>query len=93
VADAVTPDELIDLAAAGRLEEAILPVAGLLPLPRVALDRDAADRFVHGSTVRVGRDEGDGRRAVFDADRLLGIGTVANATLQPEKVIVPQEAD
>lgn len=91
VSDAVTPDQLIDLAAAGRLGEAILPVAALLPLPRLMLDDAEATRFVHGSAVRVNAEGGAGPRAVFSDQLLLGIGTLKGGMLQPDKVIAPQE--
>ncbi len=91
VSDAVTPDQLVELAAAGRLSDAIVPVAALLPLPRLALDDAEASRFVHGSTVRVHADRGAGLRAVFSDERLLGTGTLAGGMLQPDKVIAPQE--
>jgi tRNA pseudouridine55 synthase len=84
--DGVTPAELEALAAEGRLEEAILPVGTLLPLPTVVLDREAAWRFRHGSEVSLA-DAPDGRVAVFDASRLAGIGRVVGGLLRPEKVL------
>lgn len=94
VEDALRPEELEALNAAGRLEEALLPVADLLPMPRLRLASDDADRFRHGSRIRLpaGPDAtGDGMRAVFDADdQLLGVGSMAAGQLQPEKVLVAQ---
>ena len=88
--DAHPPEELERLADSGRLADAILPVAGLLPLPRLALDAEQTARFRHGSVVRL-PDAGTqtGRHAVFGvgADELLGVGSVAGGQLQPEKVI------
>jgi tRNA pseudouridine55 synthase len=94
VDDAVSPERLERLADAGRLGEAILPIAELLPLPRVQLDALEADRFRHGSPIRVqpGRG-GDGRMAVFDADQLLGVGTLRGGTLQPDKVLAGQGSE
>ena len=88
VDDAITPAELEVLVADGRLAEAILPVSGLLPLPRVVLDTDAAWRFVHGSEQPVATDS-VGRVAVFGAgaEELLGIGVVASGQLRPDKVL------
>ncbi len=91
VSDALTPDQLIDLAAAGRLGEAILPVAALLPLPRLNLDDAEAIRFVHGSAVRVNAEGEAGPRAVFSDQLLLGIGILHGGMLQPDKVITPHE--
>jgi tRNA pseudouridine55 synthase len=91
VSDAVTPDQLIDLAAAGRLGEAILPVAPLLPLLHLALDDAEASRFVHGSAIRVTSGGEAGPRAVFSGQTLLGTGTLHAGMLQPDKVIAPQE--
>lgn len=86
VADAVTPDALAALAAAGRLVDAILPVTGLLPLPRVELDAAAAARFRNGSIVRVVGSTG-GRHVVLHDDALLGVGSIVGGQLQPEKVL------
>lgn len=91
VSDAVTPDGLIDLAATGRLGEAILPVAALLPLPHLTLDEAEASRFVHGSAIRVTSGGEAGPRAVFSDQTLLGIGTLHGGMLQPDKVIAPRE--
>jgi len=87
-ADALTPDRLEALATEGRLAEAVRPVGGLLPLPSVSLDADAAWRFVHGATQP--HDGSSGRVKVLDAaGELIGVGSVADGELQPEKV-VPQ---
>jgi tRNA pseudouridine55 synthase len=83
--DAVSPERLESLANEGRLVEAVLPVGALLPLPAVALDAEAAWRFRHGSTVTV--DAPEGRVAVFELDRLIGVGTADHGTLRPEKVL------
>ena len=84
--DAIRPEELEALAADGRLVDAVRPVGDLLPLPRVELAGDAAWRFTHGSSQPL--DAGaNGRAAVFHADRLLGIGTIRDGMLQPEKVL------
>ncbi len=85
--DAVPPETLERLAAAGRLSEAIRPVAPLLAMPRVVLADAEARQFCHGSLVRLGRSSADGRQAVFRGDELLGIGTVHAGLLKPDKVI------
>jgi len=95
VDDALTPERLESLAASGSLEDAILPIAALLPLPRLELDAAQADRFLHGAVIRVqphGEGGGDGRIAVFAADALLGVGTLRAGLLQPDKVLAPQGA-
>ena len=89
-ADAIDPDRLEGLAAAGRLAEAVRPVGELLPLPRVELDPDAAHAFRHGSARSIS-DGGSGRVSVWSDGALLGVGSVAEGTLQPEKVM-PLEA-
>jgi tRNA pseudouridine55 synthase len=91
--DAQTPERLEALAADGRLAEALIPVADLLPLPRLALAEADARRFVNGSAVRVGPQDGEGRRAVFSADELLGIGRLEAGLLQPEKVVASTSTD
>jgi tRNA pseudouridine55 synthase len=91
VEEAVSPQQLEALREEGRLAEAILPVASLLPLPHLRLTEADADRFRHGSRVAVTDALRGGRVAIFDArDELLGIGSVAGGQLQPEKVIQPQ---
>jgi tRNA pseudouridine55 synthase len=88
VEDAIRPDELEALRERGRLADALLPVADLLPLPRLRLSDQDADRFRHGSRIAVSDGSHSGRLAVFDPrDELLGIGTVASGELQPDKVI------
>ena len=89
-ADAIDPDRLEALAAAGRLAEAVRPVGELLPLPRVELDPEAAHAFRHGSARSIA-DGRSGRVAVWGDGTLLGVGSVAGGTLQPEKVL-PLEA-
>lgn len=85
-ADGIGPEQLQELAAEGRLAEAVQPVGGLLPLPRITLGPDAAWRFLHGSSQPVS-DLPDGRAVVYRDDDLLGIGSVGAGILQPEKVI------
>ena len=85
---AVTPERLADLDADGRLDEAVMPVGPLLTLPRVVLGEAAAWRFLHGSAQPLeGDDAGEARVAVFEGDRLLGIGAVDAGVLSPEKVV------
>jgi tRNA pseudouridine55 synthase len=86
VEDARTPEALAELAAAGRLAEAILPVASLLRLPRLVLGAGDGARFRNGSQIAVAGSI-DGRHAVLVGDELLGIGEVAGGTLRPEKVL------
>ena len=88
----MTPEQLEALRDAGRLAEAMLPVADLLPLPRLHLTDADAQRFRNGSRIVLAdtTDAGgtDGRRVVLDsADRLLGVGSVMAGQLQPEKVL------
>jgi tRNA pseudouridine55 synthase len=87
VEEAVTPEQLETLAGEGRLEEVLLPPAALLRLPHLQLDEAAAERFLHGSTMRLPPAHVPGRHAVFAGERLLGIGTVMNGSLQPNKVL------
>ena len=89
---AVTPERLEALAGDGRLTDALLPVADLLPLPRLRLSSIDADRFRHGSRIPLAIEEAsdgaDGRRAIFDhGDQLLGIGSIVGGELRPEKVL------
>ena len=75
---------------AGRLAEAVRSVGELLPLPRVELEPEAAHAFRHGSARSI-PDGGSGRVSVWSGGALLGIGSVTEGTLQPEKVM-PLEA-
>lgn len=88
VDEAWTPQQLEGLAAEGRLGEALLPPAAVLPLPRLELAPSAVAQFVHGSALRLPANSGSGRHAVFDGDRLVGIGTLSAGLLQPNKVLV-----
>lgn len=85
VDQAVTPDMLETLASEGRLSEAVLSVGDLLPLPRVVLRDEAADAFRHGSARAVAG--GDGRVAVFVDGEVIGVGSITDGILQPEKVL------
>ncbi len=91
VADGVTPDLLEELAAAGRLDEAILPIASLLRLPALQLDAEAAGRFVHGSAVPLRGEAGTGRHAVYADGDLLGIGVLSDGLLEPRTVIAAED--
>jgi tRNA pseudouridine55 synthase len=87
VEHALTPERLEELADDGRLVEAVLAPGDLLPLPHVTLDGGDAWRFVHGSTVALATPPTGPRAAVFEGQRLLGVGTVAGSLLQPDKVL------
>jgi tRNA pseudouridine55 synthase len=87
VEDAITPRALEELASAGRLAEAVRPVAELLTLPSLVLDADQARRFRHGSLVSLAGEARAGRHAVFQDGELLGVGSLAAGSLQPEKVL------
>jgi tRNA pseudouridine55 synthase len=91
VADAVNPSRLEALAAEGRLGEAMMPVGALLPLPRVDLDHDAAQAFRHGSA-RPHDAASSGRVAVFADGELLGVGSLTDGVLQPDKVVPAEGA-
>jgi len=84
--DALPPERLEALAAAGRLGDAILPVADLLPLPAVTLTPDAAWRFLHGSE-QVSAGPAGAVKVIDDAGALLGVGSVTDGVLRPQKVL------
>jgi tRNA pseudouridine55 synthase len=90
-ADGITPARLEELAADGRLEEAVLPVADLLPLPHLQLGGDEARAFRNGSA-QPNPAALSGRVAVFSDAILLGIGSLADGVLQPDKVLPAEEA-
>jgi tRNA pseudouridine55 synthase len=87
VNDAIAPDRLEELAAAGELARAILSVGPLLRLPELHLDAEAAGRFVHGLAVQMHGTAGQGRHAVFGEGELLGIGMLHGGLLEPRTVI------
>lgn len=92
VEEALSPEQLEGLRDVGRLAEAVLPVADLLPLPRLHLTDDDAARFRNGSRIALAgvtdAGDADGRRVVLDsANQLLGVGSVMAGQLQPEKVL------
>jgi tRNA pseudouridine55 synthase len=84
-ADGRTPDQLEELAAAGRLAEALIPVDRLLELERVALDAEQASRFTHGGELPW---EGEGRVQVHGTAGLLGVGELRDGSLHPRTVLV-----
>jgi tRNA pseudouridine55 synthase len=92
IEDAIPPERLEALAGDGRLADAVRSVGELLPMPGLSLQPDAAWRFMHGSAQAL--DGGSrGRVKVFDAGgRLIGIGSLTEGELRPEKVL-PQDAD
>ena len=91
VADALTPETLEAMAADGRLSDAVRPVAPLLSLPHLILSDAQAGRFTHGSVVPLSPPApADGRQAVFRGDDLLGVGTVRDGMLQPDKVVAAE---
>jgi tRNA pseudouridine55 synthase len=86
VESAHRPEDLEDLAARGRLADALTSVGDLLRLPRVSLGDAGAWRFLHGSAQAI--DGGaSGRVAVFHGARLLGIGLADGVGLKPESVV------
>jgi len=90
IQDAIDPARLEALAAGGRLAEAVRPVGDLLSMPHIELDADAVRRFTTGSSQRLAGAPA-GRAAIFGAGELLGIGSVSEGLLKPEKVL-PREA-
>jgi tRNA pseudouridine55 synthase len=87
VDDARTPPELQELAAAGRLSDALIPVERLLDMPRADLDEEQSRRFVHGGEVAWA---GDGQVIVRGPSGLLGIGALGGGWLRPRKVLVDE---
>ena len=85
--EAFTPERLEALATTGRLGEAILPVVDLLPLPALTLERDAAWRFVHGSEQPAATGAAGPVKVIDDGGVLLGVGSVTDGVLRPEKVL------
>ena len=87
VQDARSPEALEALAAEGRLTDAILPAGDLLPLPAVTLGPDSAWRFVHGSAQPLTADAAGPVKVFDDGGALIGVGSVSDGLLQPEKVL------
>jgi len=85
--DGLTPGQLEALAADGRLGDAILPVVDLLPLPAVTLAPDAAWRFVHGTEQAASAEPWGAVKVIDDSGVLLGVGSVTDGVLRPEKVL------
>jgi tRNA pseudouridine55 synthase len=90
IASAVTPDELLAMATAGHLADAILPLAPLVRLPHLTLAGDDLQHFVHGRPVHLNTPATDGRHLVLDGSTLIGIGTLRGGMLQPDKVLPPE---
>jgi len=83
--DGHSPDELEALAAAGHLDEALIPVERLLTLDTVMLDAEQAGRFTHGAEVTMA---GTGRTQVHGPSGLLGIGELRDGRLHPRTVLI-----
>lgn len=91
VAEAVTPATLEQLARDGELAAAVRPVGELLTLPRIQLDAVAATQFVHGQAQRLAAPVASERRtAVYDGERLIGVGLQRGDILQPMKVLAAE---
>ena len=71
----------------GGFADAILPVGDLLPLPALTLAADSAWRFVHGSAQAVSSGPAGPVKVFDDGGVLIGVGTVTEGLLQPEKVL------
>jgi len=89
VEDAISPEQLDELARAGHIDDAILPIAPLLRMPHLELDDEDARRFAHGAAVP--SRAASGRHAVFSAESLLGIGVVHDGSLEPRTVVAAGE--
>jgi hypothetical protein len=76
---------LEELAASGRLDEAVIPVDRLLDLTPVTLDAGQAGRFSHGGELAW---SGEGRVQVHGPQGLLGIGELRDGRLHPRTVLV-----
>jgi tRNA pseudouridine55 synthase len=86
--ESLPPARLEALAADGRLDEALLPVGELLPLPVVTLTPEAAWRFAHGSQQAISAADLSGRVKVLGGAReLIGVGSLVDGLLRPEKVL------
>ncbi|MEX0710576.1 MAG: tRNA pseudouridine(55) synthase TruB [Chloroflexota bacterium] len=90
VEDGFSPDRLQELASAGRLDQAILPIAPLLRLPHLQLGDEEARRFAHGAAIP--SRAASGRHVVFNAESLLGIGVVHDGSLEPRTVVASGES-
>ena len=86
VEDALAPEQLMALAAAGRVADALVPPQSLIDLDAVTLDDAAARRFATGLPVADPAAHA-GRRLVLHAAELLGIGEAADGQLRPIKVL------
>jgi tRNA pseudouridine55 synthase len=84
-AEGNTPEVLEELAASGRLDEAVIPVDRLLDLTPVTLDAGQAGRFSHGGELAW---SGEGRVQVHGPQGLLGIGELRDGRLHPRTVLV-----
>ncbi len=90
--DAFNFDQLRELAASDRLDEALVPVhRALVDLRPWTLDGPEVQTFVHGGVVRPVGGLEDGEWAVFTSEhRLLGIGEAKERMLRPVRVFSTQ---
>ena len=90
VADAVSLDQLIELAEDQRASLLLPPDALLQTLPAVHLDDEATLRFSHGNPVAVDLDTAlvPGKCRVYGATRLLGLGeTDGSGSVKPRRLV------
>ena len=92
IADAVSLDQLIELPEAQRASLLLPPDALLQTLPAIHLDDESAQRFMHGNPVPVpsGGDSpvGAGKRRVYGASRLLGLGEAdGEGSVKPRRLV------
>jgi tRNA pseudouridine55 synthase len=92
LADAHTADQLRELSALGRLDQALVPLRRALgDLPAFELLPEEAQVFAHGGRVRsMGGPVAQGECAVYGEGRLLGIGCLALGELRPLRVFGSQ---
>ncbi len=91
VASSITLEELLDRQTEGNLSDCLLPPrVALAEMPVVTLAVPEAVRFVSGQAISAISDQA-GLCAVFQAQRLLGVGRHSGTTLRPHKVLTSRE--
>lgn len=92
VQNALTLEEIHNLAETGHVAQCLLPSAlALRGWPQVNLELATARRFLQGQRIRLDQAYGDVMVAVYQADRLLGVGRIRQGVLAPQKVLAKWE--
>lgn len=90
--ESFTLEEITRLVEDGKAKDCLLPpITALQHVAKIVLDKQTAERFLHGQRIRLVAKPKDGLVAVLYAGLLLGVGNVEQGCLSPRKVLANRE--